>query len=58
MTYLIENAQTGQLAAQDCQGEHDGRFTNDANEARIFDTRGQASDFAQNFGPDWSVMEY
>jgi len=58
MTFVIENTVTGQLARQDCTGEHDGKFTNDAKLAAFFDTRGEASDFCQNFGPDWNVVEY
>lgn len=58
MTFVIENTLTGELAAEDCEGQHDGKFTMDANNARIFDTRGEASDFAQNFGPDWCVVDY
>lgn len=57
-TYLIENTLTGQLAAQDCTGGHDGRFTMDAREALAFTSRGEASDFAQNFGPAWNVVEF
>lgn len=58
MDYVIENTKTGQLAADDCEGEHDGKFTMHASEARLFVSRGEASDFAQNFGPDWGVVEY
>lgn len=58
MTFLIENTDTGQMAAEGCIGEHDGMFTNDARKAITFDTRGEASDFCQNFGPNWQVIEY
>lgn len=57
MLYLIENAKTGQLAREDCQGEHDGKFTDSMNEAAIFETRSEAYDALQNFGPDWRIEE-
>ena len=58
MLFFIENTDTGLLAAEGCTGEHDGRFTDDARRAAAFDTRGEASDFCQNFGPSWQVVEY
>ena len=58
MLYVIENAETGEVAAIGCEGEHDGKFTKVFAEALTFETRSEAYEFAQNFGHRWNVAEY
>jgi hypothetical protein len=57
MFYLIHNP-SGQLAHSLATGEHDAAKTNRCADAKAFDNHGDASDFSQNFGSDWSVIEY
>lgn len=56
MAYLI-NELTGELAHKDSVGEHDGKVTKDFADAACFDDYGAASEYSQNFGPDWRVFE-
>ena len=55
MNYYLENSVTEQLAHKNSVGEHDGLTTDRISDAAWFDTRTDAYDFAQNFGPDWQV---
>lgn len=57
MSCYLHNQATGQYAHQSSIGEHDGLTTNDLREAACFDTWGEASEYSQNFGPDWFVEE-
>lgn len=36
-------------------GERDVKPTEDVLSAKLFDSFGAASDFSQNFGPDWTA---
>lgn len=54
MFYLV-HIPTGRLANQGCTGEHDARATASFSDALGFSSWGDASDFSQNFGPDWTV---
>ena len=58
--YVIQNMKTGLLARHDCEGEHDGRFTDDISIAKEFWTSrresAEAAEYSQNFGPDWTVQ--
>ncbi|WP_164822749.1 hypothetical protein [Sinorhizobium meliloti] len=56
MFYLI-NDRTGEWAHKDSIGEHDGKTTKDYLEAACFEDYSEASDYSQNFGPDWRVDE-
>lgn len=55
--FFIVNDETGEYAAEDSFGEHDGKRTSDLRGAKSFDTRAAAYDFSQNFGPAWRVEE-
>jgi hypothetical protein len=57
-SYYLEHRLTGQLAHANSIGEHDGLVTDHVHEAARFDSFGDASDFAQNFGADWFVVGY
>jgi hypothetical protein len=56
MFYLVHSP-SGQLAHNLATGEHDAAKTNRTTEAKAFDTFGEASDYGQNFGPDWHIEE-
>lgn len=56
MFYLI-HAPTDQFAHELATGEHDAAMTNRTTDAKAFNSWGEASDFSQNFGPDWRVEE-
>lgn len=56
MYYLI-NDRTGEWAHKDSIGEHDGLTTRNDREAAVFESYGEASEYSQNFGPDWRVDE-
>lgn len=53
--FYIVHVPSGHLANEGCTGEHDVKPTASFTDAVAFDTWGDASDFSQNFGPDWSV---
>ena len=55
--FYLENS-NGKLAHKDSKGEHDGLVTENVADAASFATWGEASDYGQNFGPDWDVEEY
>ncbi|WP_164885786.1 hypothetical protein [Paenirhodobacter populi] len=57
MSYYLRNEVSGTYAHRDSIGQHDGLTTTDLDNAARFDTWGEASDYSQNFGPDWSVDE-
>lgn len=56
--FYIENDYTGMFADARCTGEHNVIPTANPAEARAFDTWGEASNFSQNFGPDWNIGAY
>lgn len=56
--FFLFNEARDVFAAEDSQGEHDGKVAYSVRSAKMFDTRGEARDFGQNFGPDWNVVEY
>jgi len=56
MFYLINDV-TGEYAHRDSRGQHDDKTTTNLADAASFDTFGEASDYSQNFGPDWRVDE-
>jgi hypothetical protein len=56
--HYLRHIQSDQLANRDCTGEHDVRPVDSCLEAAAFDTWGEASDFSQNFGPDWTVETF
>ena len=58
MAFFLKNERTEHFARHDSDGEHDQRTTPDINLAACFETRGAASAFAQNFGPDWQIEEW
>ncbi len=58
MSFYLINEVTDMLAHRDSRGEHDGKITEHCAEAARFDSWGDASDYGQNFGPDWRVEEY
>lgn len=55
--FYIEHEDTAKLVAQGSTGEHDVKETDSVSEAVSFDSRSEASDFSQNFGPSWNVVE-
>lgn len=57
MTFVLANRETGLLAAHDCVGEHDGRFTDSLASAKQFQSYGEASDYSQNFDDTWQPEE-
>lgn len=56
--FYIEHEKTNDLANDDCTGEHDVKPTQIMHDAKSFETRAEAYDFWQNFGPDWNIVEY
>ena len=58
MVFYIEHKPSGNLALSLSTGEHDAAMTNRCSDAKRFDDYGEASDYAQNFGDDWEVVEY
>ena len=54
MFYLV-HVPSGMLAHNLATGELDAAMTNRNSDAKAFDTFGAASDYGQNFGPDWEV---
>lgn len=53
----IRNQTTGKFARHDSVGEHDGKLTEDLSDAKSFEHYRDASDYSQNFGPDFSVVD-
>lgn len=53
--FYVYNDSTGQFAANDSKGQHDGKTVSSPINAKSFFTRGEASEYSQNFGPDWRV---
>lgn len=56
--FYIKHSHTGMLADSRCTGEHNAIQTANPSEAKAFETWGDASEFNQNFGPDWEIEEY
>ena len=55
--YVLINRTSDEYAAEDCQGQHDGKFTPDVAFAQIFQSFGEVSDFSQNFDDSWQPAE-
>ena len=55
--FYIEHEDTAKLVAVGSTGEHDVKETDAVAQAIAFDSRGDANDFSQNFGPSWNVVE-
>lgn len=53
--FYLYNERSCLYAHRDSKGQHDGLTTANLADAATFDTFGQASDYSQNFGPDWIV---
>lgn len=53
--FYLANYQANKWAHRDSSGEHDGLVTERMADAACFDTFAEASEYSQNFGPDWSV---
>lgn len=56
MIYLV-HVPTGRLANKGCTGEHNVIPTASFIDALAFETYREASEFSQNFGPDWNVAD-
>jgi hypothetical protein len=56
--YVIEHELTGRMVSKECTGSDNIIDTVSVEAAATFDTRGEARDYAQNFGPEWKVTEY
>lgn len=56
--YALRNTKTGALANSRCNGQHDVWPVWFVDQAKTFDTFGEASDFSQNFDDTWTVQEY
>ncbi|WP_176538943.1 hypothetical protein [Rhizobium sp. J15] len=54
--YVLLNEKTRKFAHKDSIGEHDGLVTDREEDAAQFEDWGDASDYSQNFGPDWIVF--
>jgi hypothetical protein len=57
MAFYLQHEPSGLLAHKLSTGEHDHAKVNHPSDAARFDTWGAASDFSQNFGPDWQIEE-
>lgn len=55
-SYVLFNRSTKQFAARGCQGQHDGKFSQDIGDAFEFPTFGECADFGQNFDDSWQPM--
>jgi hypothetical protein len=55
--YLLRNTVTGEFAHFASSGQHDGLTTDNVSDAREFDSYGEAAEFNQNFGPEWTVCD-
>lgn len=56
--FYIQHRDSGRLADKNCTGEHDVEPVDNCSDAKSFATLAEASDFEQNFGPDWWIGEY
>lgn len=56
MTFYIEH-DSGQLASAGCTGQHDAKLVNSVHDAQQYETRAEAYDALQNFGPDWTIWD-
>lgn len=57
VSYFLQNEMTELFARHDSQGEHDGKVTQNLEDAKEFQTRAEAYEFAQNFGPHFNIVE-
>lgn len=57
MYYLI-NEHSRSYAREDSVGEHDKKTTETLSRAMSFEIYGEAVDYLQNFGPEWSIVEF
>ena len=55
--YLLQDQVTRLFARYDSVGEHDRKVTNDVADAKELPTWAAASEYGQNFGPDWNPIE-
>ena len=52
--YYIEH-ESGQLANKGSTGQHDAKFVNLCSEAQSYETRAEACEASQNYGPEWNI---
>lgn len=53
--FYLYNERSCFYAHRDSKGQHDGLTTVKLIDAATFETFGKASEYSQNFGPDWIV---
>lgn len=53
-SYYMEH-ESGQLASKGCTGSHNAELVNLPSEAQRYETRAEAYEASQNFGPEWSI---
>lgn len=57
MNFYLQNTNNFRLVHRDCAGDHAIKLTNSMADARSFASWREASQFSQNFGPDYAVVD-